>query len=106
NIRTAGAIVIDPIVIPRLTQLMQSNRPSNDLDSETVSFRRNPNSPFKTRDDLRKSPDYDKIFNRFTGFAPGTPGALAFPEGVRTPERIAAARARNAGGGGGGGAAP
>jgi amidase len=79
ELQAAGAQVIDPIVIPKLNELMNTNRRSTGLDPETVFFSRNPNSPYKTRQDFVNSPDYSKIFNRTRGFAPGTPGALANP---------------------------
>ena len=82
ELRAAGAEIVDPVVIPHLKELMRGNRPTSQLESEAVCFSRNPNSPFKTRQDIVSSPDYGKIFSRNRGFAPGTPGALVNPEGV------------------------
>jgi len=82
ELRAAGAEIVDPIVIPHLKELMQGQRPNESIEGETLFFSRNPNSPYKTRKDFISSPDYAKAFNRTRGFATGTPGALANPEGV------------------------
>ena len=64
ELRAAGAIVIDPIMIPKLKEL-QTKRAGNSAissDALKVWLARNPGSPFKTREDIQKSPDVDKIF--------------------------------------------
>jgi Asp-tRNA(Asn)/Glu-tRNA(Gln) amidotransferase A subunit family amidase len=64
ELKAAGAVVIDPIVIPGLKEL-QSKRAADSPTAEEalrVWLARNPASPFKTREDIRKSPDVDKIF--------------------------------------------
>src|ERR1700680_2284270 len=64
ELKAAGAILTDPIVIPGLKEL-QTKRAGNSAISEEalkVWLARNPNSPLKTREDIRKSPDVDKIF--------------------------------------------
>src|SRR5262245_3604067 len=79
ELRAAGAEIVDPIVIPNLNKLMETNRPTPRIDGETVFFSRNPNSPFKSRQDFINSPEYGKIFNRAIGFVPGTPAFAANP---------------------------
>jgi Asp-tRNA(Asn)/Glu-tRNA(Gln) amidotransferase A subunit family amidase len=83
ELRAAGAEVVDPIVIPRLRELMARDRPSTVVDQESVYFSRNPNSPFKNRQDLRNSPDYGKIYTQTRGFVAGTPGADANPDATK-----------------------
>jgi len=64
ELKAAGAVLIDPIVIPQLKELLQKRliqRPTVD-EALRVWLARNPNSPFKTREDIQKSPDVDKIF--------------------------------------------
>jgi amidase len=64
ELKAAGAILTDPIVIPGLKEL-QTKRAGNSAIAEEalkVWLARNPNSPLKTREDVRKSPDVDKIF--------------------------------------------
>jgi Asp-tRNA(Asn)/Glu-tRNA(Gln) amidotransferase A subunit family amidase len=64
ELKAAGAILTDPVVIPGLKEL-QTKRAGNSAIAEEalkVWLARNPNSPLKTREDVRKSPDVDKIF--------------------------------------------
>jgi amidase len=97
ELRAAGAEIVDAIVIPNLKELMGGERPTSSLESEAIFFSRNPNSPFRTRKDLVSSPEYGKIFNRSRGFARGTPGALANPDGV-LPDPLASGARGNRGG--------
>jgi len=90
ELKAAGAELVDPVVIPRLRELMRTDRPSTVSDFETVYFSRNPDSPYKTRQDLRRSPGYARIFSSTRGFAAGTPGADANPDATRR-EVVAAA---------------
>jgi amidase len=64
ELKAAGAILTDPVVIPGLKEL-QTKRAGNSAIAEEalkVWLARNPSSPLKTREDIRKSPDVDKIF--------------------------------------------
>ncbi len=61
ELKTAGAVLVDPIVIPNLKTLMANDRKGGVVDGPdngAVYFGRNPNSPFKTLEDLVKSPGY------------------------------------------------
>lgn len=64
ELKTAGAIVIDPIVIPNLKELLvkRADNPAISVEALKVWLARNPASPFKTREDIRNSPDVGKIF--------------------------------------------
>lgn len=67
EMRAAGADVVDPIVIPRLNELLaRRGAGGGELtgDSAAVYFARNPNSPFKTLDDVRNSPEDAKVMRR------------------------------------------
>jgi Asp-tRNA(Asn)/Glu-tRNA(Gln) amidotransferase A subunit family amidase len=59
-LQLAGAEIVDPIVIPQLNELMNGDA-AEGMDSTEVYFSRNPNAPFKTREELLKSPDYSKV---------------------------------------------
>jgi Asp-tRNA(Asn)/Glu-tRNA(Gln) amidotransferase A subunit family amidase len=64
ELKVAGAVVIDPIVIPGLKELL-NHRTANPVIAEQALdlwLARNPDSPYKTRADVSKSPDVDKIF--------------------------------------------
>jgi Asp-tRNA(Asn)/Glu-tRNA(Gln) amidotransferase A subunit family amidase len=64
ELKAAGAILIDPLVIPGLKEL-QTRRAGNPALTEAALklwLGRNPSSPFKSREDISHSPDVDKIF--------------------------------------------
>src|SRR5204863_141796 len=61
ELKTAGATMVDPIVIPNLKMLMANDRSGGVVDgpdNATVYYSRNPNSPFKSLQDLLKAPGY------------------------------------------------
>jgi amidase len=64
ELKVAGAIVVDPIVIPDLKELLAKRAANSAISLEAlrVWLARNPASPFKTRRDIQSSPDVDKIF--------------------------------------------
>ncbi|MCH8269188.1 MAG: amidase [Acidobacteria bacterium] len=63
ELKAAGAEVVDPIVIPNLKELLAKRAGGPDEDeSFTAFFSRNPNAPFKTRQEVVQSPDFAKVF--------------------------------------------
>ena len=58
----AGAIIIDPVVIPDLNALLAKRAPNPDIAEVAMRryLARNPDSPFKSREDIAKSPDMAK----------------------------------------------
>jgi Asp-tRNA(Asn)/Glu-tRNA(Gln) amidotransferase A subunit family amidase len=62
ELKAAGAMVVDPIVIPELIELQRITGRRPEDEALKVWFARNPNSQFHTRADIAKSPDADKIF--------------------------------------------
>jgi Asp-tRNA(Asn)/Glu-tRNA(Gln) amidotransferase A subunit family amidase len=63
ELKAAGAIVIDNIVIPDLNALIAKRAGSNEESAESLKtwMARNPNSPYKTRADVQNSPEVSKI---------------------------------------------
>ncbi len=64
ELKAAGAILTDPVVIPGLKEL-QTKRAGNTATTDQALrlwLARTPASPLKTRADIQKSPDVDKIF--------------------------------------------
>ena len=62
ELKAAGAILVDPIVIPDVKELM-ATRGNDDTSSDEalhLYLSRNPDSQFKTREDIARSPDMDK----------------------------------------------
>src|SRR5215813_11627134 len=64
ELKAAGAIIVDPVVIPDFKALL-AKRDADTVGSDEALKRylaRNPNSPFKTRQDIINSPDLEKSF--------------------------------------------
>jgi len=64
ELKAAGAILVDPIVIPNLKKLL-ATRERNPIETDEaleLYLARNPGSPFKTRADIISSPDIEKSF--------------------------------------------
>jgi len=67
ELKSAGAVIIDPIVIPDLKTLL-AKRTRNAIETDQalrLYLARNPDSPLKTRQDIANSPDIDKSFPPF-----------------------------------------
>src|SRR4051794_31614888 len=64
ELKAAGAILVDPIVIPNLKTLLTRRVPDPVAADAALKLylSRNPDSPFKTREDYQKSPDIEKSF--------------------------------------------
>jgi len=64
ELKAAGAILTDPISIPNLKQLLAKRAANSATSDEALRLwlARNPASPFKTQEDIQKSPDIDKSF--------------------------------------------
>jgi amidase len=73
DLKAAGAVVVDPIVVPRLNELLARRGAGGGEetgDGAAVYFARNPNSKFKTMGDVRNSPDYGKVMRRQSNTRP------------------------------------
>jgi amidase len=62
ELKAAGATIVDPIVIPNLKTLLAKRATNPAIADESLRryLARNPNSPFKTREDIGKSPELSK----------------------------------------------
>jgi len=75
ELKSAGAVLVDPIVIPNLKKLMANDRSGGVVDSPpnaTVYFSRNPNSRFKNLQDLVNAPGYRGSADPTNAGAPGS----------------------------------
>jgi Asp-tRNA(Asn)/Glu-tRNA(Gln) amidotransferase A subunit family amidase len=64
ELKKAGAIIVDPVVIPKIKSLL-ATRARNPIVTDQalrVYLARNPDSPIKTHQDIGNSPDIDKSF--------------------------------------------
>jgi amidase len=76
DMKKAGAEVVDPIVIPRLHELLArcgAGDGEGTGDAAAVYFSRNPTSKFKNMQDVRNSPDYGRVMRRGGGGGGGKP---------------------------------
>jgi amidase len=85
ELKSRGAVLTDPIVIPGLRELLAKQAGNSAITAEALRnwLGRNPASAFKTREDIRKSPDVDKIFPRTAPVwkaAPGDPDLAKYGE--------------------------
>ncbi|MCZ6877283.1 MAG: amidase family protein, partial [Acidobacteria bacterium] len=62
ELKAAGAVIVDPVVIPDLKELLatRANGPDGD-ESFKRYFGRSASPPFRSREDVVRSPDFDKI---------------------------------------------
>src|SRR5439155_4272113 len=62
ELKSAGAVLVDPIVIPNIKAALAKRATNPALADESLRLylARNPNSPFKTREDIARSPDMSK----------------------------------------------
>jgi amidase len=94
ELRAAGAILVDPVVIPDLKKLL-ATRERNPIETDAaleLYLARNPSSPLKTRHDIISSPDIDKSFpppNVARYKAPSPPlNAARYVEYVRARDEL------------------
>jgi Asp-tRNA(Asn)/Glu-tRNA(Gln) amidotransferase A subunit family amidase len=68
ELKSAGAIIVDPVVIPDFKALLAKRAADPALNDEALRlyFARNPNPQFKTRDDIVNSPLLERSFFRST----------------------------------------
>ena len=64
ELKAAGATVVDPIQIPRLNELLAKRSGGGGGDAWGVYFNRSKNPPFKSREEMTKSPEYAKVVRR------------------------------------------
>ncbi len=62
ELKAAGAVIVDPVVIPELDELQKIGPSRPEDEALKIYLARNPNSPFKTRADISRSPLVDKIY--------------------------------------------
>jgi amidase len=65
ELRAAGAVLVDPIVIPDLKQLLanRGGRPGDGAEAFANYFGRSRHPPFASIEEMRAAPDYDRLTN-------------------------------------------
>ena len=66
ELKAAGAELVDPIVIPKLKELLgkRAGSPTGGVESFKLYFDRSANPPFKSREEAMRSPDFAKVTRR------------------------------------------
>jgi Asp-tRNA(Asn)/Glu-tRNA(Gln) amidotransferase A subunit family amidase len=64
ELKSAGAELVDPIVIPNMLTLMAKRTEGPYLDQSVKLYLKSPNAPFHTRQDIPKMPGFDKVLMR------------------------------------------
>lgn len=66
ELKTAGADIVDPIIIPNLKELLAKRAGSftDEIDSFSFYFGRSGNPPYKSREEAAQSPDFAKVIGR------------------------------------------
>ncbi|HEX9900910.1 MAG TPA: amidase family protein, partial [Candidatus Methylomirabilis sp.] len=66
ELKTAGAEVVDPIVIPNLKEALakRAGRPGGGKEAFQVYFGRSKNPPFKTLEEAMRSPKFERVNKR------------------------------------------
>ena len=94
ELKAAGAVIVDPVVIPDFKALL-AKRYADGVGSDQalkLYLARNPNSPFKTRQDIINSPDLEKSFFKSTvdlWKAPIDADAAKYGEYLRARDQLA-----------------
>ena len=89
ELRSAGATVVDPIVIPNLNAALAKRYSNPEDDSSATYFARNPNSPFKTARDMQFHPEYKNNFKQKRASVAATASSPASASSnARTPQRL------------------
>jgi Asp-tRNA(Asn)/Glu-tRNA(Gln) amidotransferase A subunit family amidase len=65
ELRAAGAVIVDPLVIPDLAQLLanRGGRPGDNEEAFASYFGRSRNPPFRSIEEMLAAPDYGKLTN-------------------------------------------
>ncbi len=68
ELKTAGAILVDPIVIPNLNKLLdtRADGPAERAEAFKVFFGRSAHPPFQTLEEMMRSPDIARVFRYAT----------------------------------------
>lgn len=66
EVKAAGAEIVDPVMIPKLNELLakRAGSPTGGEDSFRIYFGRSANPPFKSREEATQSSDFAKVVRR------------------------------------------
>lgn len=90
ELRAAGAEIVDPIVIPRLKELLakRAGSPNGGEESLKVYLGRSANPPYKSRDEAARSPDFAKVVFHSQARWKRSPDATQHYESLKAQEEL------------------
>jgi Asp-tRNA(Asn)/Glu-tRNA(Gln) amidotransferase A subunit family amidase len=77
QLKDAGAVLVDPLVIPNMRALVAKRNTGPEWDENIKFYLRSPKSPFHSREEIAKHPDFGKVATMARGrlTAPTDPAA-------------------------------
>jgi len=90
ELKAAGAEIVDPIVIPKIKELLakRSGGPGDTDQSFKNYYRRSANPPFKTPEEVIASPDFAKVVKRSQERFKRKPDAMKHYESLRAQDEL------------------
>lgn len=90
ELRAAGAVIVDPIVIPKIKELLakRSSGPGETDQSFKNYYGRSANPPFKSREEVIASPDFAKVVKRSQERFKRNPDATKHYESLRAQDEL------------------
>jgi amidase len=90
ELRAAGAVIVDPIVIPKINELLakRSGGPGETDQSFKNYYGRSANPPFKSREEVIASPDFAKVVKRSQDRLKRNPDAAKHYESLRAQDEL------------------
>jgi Asp-tRNA(Asn)/Glu-tRNA(Gln) amidotransferase A subunit family amidase len=61
QLKAAGAVVVDPIVIPNMRALITKRNTGPEWDEDIKFYLRSPKAPFHSREEIARHPDFSKV---------------------------------------------
>jgi amidase len=90
ELKAAGAVIVDPIVIPKIKELLakRSGGPGDTDQSFKNYYGRSANPPFKTPEEAIASPDFAKVLKRSRERFGRKPDAMKHYESLRAQDEL------------------
>jgi amidase len=90
ELKAAGAEIIDPLVIPKINELLakRSGAPGETDQSFQNYYSRSANPPFKSREEVIASPDFAKVVKRSQDRLKRSPDAMKHYQSLRAQDEL------------------
>ncbi len=90
ELKAAGAEVVDPVVIPRLKELLakRAGSPNGGEESLKAYLSRSANPPYKSREEATRSPDFAKVVHRSQARWKRSPDANQHYESLKAQDEL------------------